>query len=151
MTKNGEDVQSKVVAEVKQTTVALYEACTSSRIMILSSRPIMSIVKKHCGWIGTHHARCREQLNWTHCTVALVFSWAVKIFSVKVEFQFIIIEVLQQDIMPFWLNKLSGGLHHQGDGLHRGWYCWLRRMYWGDTFFFHLALFERRPIFNHND
>ena len=49
MTKNGEDVQSKVVAEVKQTTVALYEACTSSRILILSSRPIMSIVKKHCG------------------------------------------------------------------------------------------------------
>ena len=40
MTKNGEDFQSKVVAEVKQTTVALYEACTSSRILILSARPI---------------------------------------------------------------------------------------------------------------
>ena len=49
MNKNGEDVQSKVVAEVKQTTVALYEACTFSRILILSSRPIMSIAKKYCG------------------------------------------------------------------------------------------------------
>ena len=40
MTKNGEDVQSKVVAEVKPTTAAMYVACTTSRILMLSSRPI---------------------------------------------------------------------------------------------------------------
>ena len=49
MTKNGEEVQSKVVAEVKQTTAAMFVAYNEHSQKVL--------------WVGTYHARCRQLLN----------------------------------------------------------------------------------------